>query len=67
MLGGPPFDTLTPHMKRAALHVLAHDRADLIFFQTKLHLNGLKRRPVFPGHLNDAVNDVRSEIRSFGF
>ena len=65
MLGGPPFDTLTPHMKRAALHVLAHDRADLIFFQSELHLDRFKRRPIFPGHLDDAVNGFWIKVRTF--
>ena len=65
VLCSAPFDTLAPHVKRTAFHVLAHDRADLIFFQSVLHLDRFKRRPVFPGHLDDAVNGFWSKVQSF--
>ena len=52
------FHALPPHLKAAALHELAHQRTDVIFFEPKLPFNRFKWCPVFPGHLDDAVDVV---------
>lgn len=55
VLGRHAFDALPPHFKAAALHELAHQRPDVVFFQSKLPFNRFKGRSVFPGHLDDPV------------
>ena len=67
MLGRSPFYALAPHVKRTALHVLAHDGPDLILLQPILHLNRLERRAVFPCHFDDAIDDLGFEVGSVVF
>ncbi len=55
MLGDSTIHALTPHTKTGWQGVRAHEIDDVFFFQAKLHFDGLKRRSIFPGHLNDPV------------
>ena len=58
VLGRHAFDALPPHFKAAALHELAHQCSNVVFFEPKLPFNRFKGRPVFPGHLDDPVDVV---------
>ena len=62
MFGGAALDPGTPPSKRSWLDVAAHEGAHLILLQSKLGLDGLKWRPVLPGHANQAVEIVGREF-----
>lgn len=56
MFGGAARDALTPQAKRATLELAPHERDDTALIQPELHLDGFKRRPVFPRHFDNAGN-----------
>ena len=45
-----------PHSKAGRFHFPTHEFDDFLFFQAKLHGDGIERRTVFPCHSDDAVN-----------
>jgi len=62
VFGPSSFDSFAPHVKGAAFHVLAHDCPHLIFFDAVLHFDGIKRRSIFPSHLNNAVHGFHVQV-----
>lgn len=56
MFRGPALHPCAPFLPIAQGHLLPHQFNDLTFGQSKLKFDGLKRRAVFPSHLNDSVN-----------
>ena len=63
MLGGSRRHTLAPQLERAAFHFVTHEGNHDRFVQTKLRLDRLEWRAVFPRHFNDAGDFCGSEIR----
>ena len=55
VLGEPALYALAPQFEALSLEGLAHQCADLVLLQAKLHLDRLKRRAILPGHLHDAI------------
>ena len=55
MLGVASRYALAPHLKAGALHVSTHQGDDFRFVQAELERNSVKRRAIFPGHLDHAV------------
>ena len=62
VLGGTALDPGPPAAEGARLEVTAHQCADLVFFESKLYLDGLERRAVLPSHANEAVEVVGREV-----
>ena len=62
MFGGAARDALTPQAKRATLELAPHERDDTALIQPELHLDGFKRRPVFPRHFDDSVDLLYVEV-----
>ena len=48
-------DPFAPEVETAAFERVSHQSNHIGFSEPKLEQNGLKRSPVFPCHLNDAV------------
>jgi hypothetical protein len=57
-------DPFSPQIEAAAFQVMAHQPDDTRLVQTKLGLNSLEWRPVFPCHLNDPV--YIGQIHTYG-
>lgn len=62
VFGPHAFDPLSPHFKALALQGPPHQRAHVVFLQPKLPFDRLKRRPVFPRHLDHPVQIFRRPI-----
>jgi len=54
-------DPLAPKPETAGLQALLHQANHRFFRQAKLVFNRLKRRSVFPGHLDNAGSLIRAE------
>lgn len=59
VFGASSGNPLAPHPKTGGFHLASHQSDYLAFRQSKLLLNCFEWRPVFPGHLNDAVYFLR--------
>ena len=62
VFGPHAFDPLSPHLKAFPLQGPTHEGTHVVFLQPKLPFNRLKRRSVFPRHLDDPVQIFRRPI-----
>ena len=62
VFGPHAFDPFAPHLKALPLERTTHERTNVVFLQPKLPFDGLKRRPVFPSHLDDPVQILSRPI-----
>lgn len=56
MLGFASLDPFSPHSPGRRLHFPSHQADHLRLTESKLHFDRIEGRPVFPGHLDDAVD-----------
>ena len=63
VFGGAALDPGPPAAEGARLEVAAHEGAHFVFLEPELHLDGLERRAVLPGHADQAVEVVFGEVR----
>jgi hypothetical protein len=56
VFGRSAFHALAPHPERTGLKLVAHEANHIRFRPPHPFLNGFKRSPVFPSHLNDDGN-----------
>ena len=65
MLGLPARGSLAPHPKRRGLHLGSHELDHLTRSESKLGSDGIERRPILPGHLDNSIDVGRGQLHSF--